>query len=105
MGSSDKSHFSKCNEGQKKELFAKKVTKKKKKKKKKNLVLKKKIIIKKTKWMCHPRFILLPAFMIKMVQPSSNNDIKFEKSAIWDVCTKGKFGYRTIGRNFWKFRF
>ena len=58
-----------------------------------------------TKWMCHPRFILLPAFMIKMVQPSSDNDIKFEKSAIWDVCTKGKFGYRTIGRNFWKFRF
>ena len=62
---------------------------------KKKFGFEKKIIIK-TKWMCHPRFILLPAFMIKMVQPSSDNDIKFEKSAIWDVCTKGKFGYRTI---------
>ena len=87
----------------KKGTFCQKVTKKKKKKKR-IWFWKKKIIIK-TKWMCHPRFILLPAFMIKMVQPSSDNDIKFEKSAIWDVCTKGKFGYRTIWFSHSRFTF
>ena len=86
----------------KKGTFCQKVTKKKKKKK--EFGFEKKIIIK-TKWMCHPRFILLPAFMIKMVQPSSDNDIKFEKSAIWDVCAKGKFGYRTIWFSHSRFTF